>query len=280
MAYGQYYEEAGENIRDLIPEAQARTKKEKRHRSKHNGIMPPSYSTFGAKNGSQLGVTNVGGDTHEPSTSHMWKKGHSTMGMSHQRSQKPQPRNFLTKKDQTLAPPNKFSRTQATGSKKASVPKRGEKPVYGLVTSKNFITANAVANILAEPKKRGPELSGPQTHAEFGKVPEYLTDVKREVQEEYDYIMNMQRAQVEAHQPPQPEVTVLPEEERLEMVYQLKMKWQEINEKYQTITHITTLDAIGLVRKKETYETELQQLEKDIQRLSKKTVFVRSDPVY
>jgi hypothetical protein len=33
--------------------------------------------------------------------------------------------------------------------KKASVPKRDEKPIHGLVSDKNFIVANAVENILA-----------------------------------------------------------------------------------------------------------------------------------
>jgi len=35
------------------------------------------------------------------------------------------------------------------GDRKATVPKRDEKPIHGLVSDKNFIVANAVENILA-----------------------------------------------------------------------------------------------------------------------------------
>jgi hypothetical protein len=41
--------------------------------------------------------------------------------------------------------------------RKPSVTRREEQPVYGLTTSKNFITSNAIENILTDP----PRLSQP-----------------------------------------------------------------------------------------------------------------------
>lgn len=41
------------------------------------------------------------------------------------------------------------SKIQRATAPKAAVPLRGEKPIHGLVSDKNFIVANAVENILA-----------------------------------------------------------------------------------------------------------------------------------
>jgi len=65
----------------------------------------------------------------------------------------------------------------------------------------------------------------------------------------------------------------LPEDEREELLEALKAKWDDVNEEYQKLAHqtISTSNAtIGQVRKKEQCERQLDQLEKDIERLSKK----------
>jgi hypothetical protein len=58
----------------------------------------------------------------------------------------------------------------------------------------------------------------------------------------------------------------------------LKAKWDEVNKKYQQMTHIQNLDTIGLRRRyciieyrnsKDMYEKELIQIEKDLEKLSK-----------
>ena len=45
----------------------------------------------------------------------------------------------------------------------------------------------------------------------------------------------------------------------------------------QTMTHLVSLDTIGKTRRKEDYESQLQQLEKSIDKLSKKFVFVQDN---
>jgi len=54
----------------------------------------------------------------------------------------------------------------------------------------------------------------------------------------------------------------------------LKAKWEKVNTDYQSQTHVTLMDTEGKVRRKEKCEAELSQLEKDIERLSKKNIQV------
>lgn len=66
------------------------------------------------------------------------------------------------------------------------------------------------------------------------------------------------------------------EQEVIELREALKRKWEQVNHEYQSITHISKIDTIGLKRKKEGCEKELAQLERDIQRLNKMYVFVEN----
>ena len=65
---------------------------------------------------------------------------------------------------------------------------------------------------------------------------------------------------------------ILPEDERLRLLKDLKVKWQMTNEGYQKLTF--TLDTPAKKTRKEKYEAELAQLEKDIELLSRKTVVI------
>lgn len=65
---------------------------------------------------------------------------------------------------------------------------------------------------------------------------------------------------------------ILPEDERLGLLKDLKIKWQMANEGYQKLTF--TLDTPAKKTRKEKYEAELAQLEKDIELLSRKTVVI------
>lgn len=111
-------------------------------------------------------------------------------------------------------------------------------------------------------------------HPEFGKVPKYLDTIKRTVSQEATDMERMEeeekdRALSSAH------IRLLTEEQRTELVEQLKDQWEDVNRKYQLITHHVNLDTISRIRRKENYEKLLAQLEKDVQKLSKKYVFVK-----
>lgn len=67
---------------------------------------------------------------------------------------------------------------------------------------------------------------------------------------------------------------LMDENEKQELISALKKKWEVVHKEYQTLTHKKALDTIGLKEKYESCERELNQLEKDIQQLSKNYIFV------
>ena len=69
-----------------------------------------------------------------------------------------------------------------------------------------------------------------------------------------------------------PEVRQLTESEKEALIEGLKAKWEKVNTDYQATTHITKLDTIGKVRRKEQYEALLTQIEKDIEKLHKRAL--------
>merc|ERR1712137_747797 len=71
-----------------------------------------------------------------------------------------------------------------------------------------------------------------------------------------------------------PPIRMLDDDERRHLIDDLKAKWDQINILYQKTTHWTTPDTIGRVTRKEKYEAQLAQIEKDIEKLNKKNVYV------
>jgi hypothetical protein len=72
------------------------------------------------------------------------------------------------------------------------VPKINEKPIMGLVSDKNFIVSNAVENILAAPKLPGNSNRDFLKKKNYGKVPRYLQTIKKEIEDEYELVREMQ----------------------------------------------------------------------------------------
>merc|ERR1711935_1222819 len=96
----------------------------------------------------------------------------------------------------------------------------------------------------------------------------YLQKIKGEIMDEYEYIRQMQQAQCEAGPPG---MRLLEEEERVALVDDLKQKWDDVNVQYQQ-TSCLSLASLGKVKRKEMYEAQLAQIEKDIEKLSKKSI--------
>lgn len=193
----------------------------------------------------------------------------------------PDPHRYLkayTREDNKLPEPRKFDYPDAS-TRKPTVPTREEKPVMGLVTSKNFLTCNAVENILAVPKKTDVRQVSYMNKKGYGRVPAYLEKVKGEIQDEYNYIMQMQEAaNEEADTEGYGRTRMLSEPERVEMLNGMKTNWDRINKAYQTLSF--TLDTPAKKQRKEEFEAQLEQLERDIERLSKRNVFVEEQADY
>ena len=116
---------------------------------------------------------------------------------------------------------------------------------------------------------------------DYGKVPEYLRHVKADIEEEKRVIEEYfgDHSQ-QSYQ--QQDGELLPDSERQAVLRKLKAKWGDANKRYQKITHNTILDTIGKVRRKEQCEKELEQLQKDIEKLSTKRpiMIVESNPYW
>jgi hypothetical protein len=64
------------------------------------------------------------------------------------------------------------------------------------------------------------------------------------------------------------------EQERQDLISSLKTKWAKINSDYQCLTHITKLDSIGQIRRKESLESQLSEVEKALSKLSKPNIMI------
>ena len=156
-----------------------------------------------------------------------------------------------------------------SGDRRPHVPAKTEKPVMGITSSKNFVTANAVEAILMVPKNTAkPELNYLEKE-DYGQVPEYLKHVKEEVKRENEMIEQYINEQMGTTFQEPDRYEEMSEEEREELLYQLKMKWNQINSQYQRITHLVNLDTLGQVRRKEQLENALKSIEADIEKISR-----------
>lgn len=142
-------------------------------------------------------------------------------------------------------------------ARKAPVVRADEKPVMGLVSQKNYVTANAVDNILAVPKRTGGGDVNYLKKKDYGQVPAYLGRVKEEVAEEYRLINEMQAASMEDDE----KLEVLGESERQELLRGLKQNWERINKEYQQLSF--ALDTPAKKARKEQYEVGCGRLVRD-----------------
>ena len=157
------------------------------------------------------------------------------------------------------------------GAKKVDVPLATDKPIMGLVSDKNFIVSNAVENILAAPKIPSNKNVDHLKKKNYGKVPKYLQTIKAEIEDEYQLVREMQ---IEDEAEMDRQKFLINDDEKQELITALKKKWEVVHKEYQTLTHKNKLDTLGLKEKYERCERELNQLEKDIAKLSKNYIFV------
>merc|ERR1719487_1342083 len=114
-------------------------------------------------------------------------------------------KNESTSKVQSLSEvkrtnPNLLQPTELKPKLKPDVPKTADIPVMNLVTSKNFVVANAVETILAAPKKVTSQAKDYLSKEDYGKVPKYLKNIKQDIDAEYDYIRMLQEEEDQENQ--------------------------------------------------------------------------------
>ena len=110
------------------------------------------------------------------------------------------------------------------------------------------------------------------TKKDYGKVPTYMTKIKKEIDEEYKVVKEMQAQEEEMREK---EKYLIPDEERKQLIDALKKKWDVLHHEYQgIITRVSKTNPLGLKTMKENLEKEMAQIEKDIDKLNKNYIFV------
>jgi hypothetical protein len=115
----------------------------------------------------------------------------------------------------------------------------------GLVSDKNYIVANAVENILAgklfiyfafcltqlsiAPKLPVNRDKDYLKKKAYGKTPGYLQKIKKEIEDEYQLVREMQ---IEEENEREKQKFLLPDSERKELIDALKKKWEIVHKEY------------------------------------------------
>ncbi|XP_066919353.1 enkurin-like [Clytia hemisphaerica] len=249
--YGRSREKE-ESIYNLIPKTPEKPPKAERHVSKfHSTVKGESKHT---------------------------KKENKTMGPSKVTVNEPD--QFLKKRSKhPTFPDKKEFKYPDNDQRRPPVPKHTEKPAMGIKSDKNFISTNAVDNIMSVPKKPAANYVDTRTGTvnalepsgltpkylnkkEYGKTPTYLikrNEEAKQAQADYDEYVeeSLKRGAMKC----------LNESERQNIISGLKANWEEIHHQYQGLSVVT--DTAPKKNRKERMEAEMDQLEKDIDLLEK-----------
>lgn len=99
----------------------------------------------------------------------------------------------------------------------------------GLVSDKNFIVSNAVENILAAPKLPVNNDKDYLKKKNYGKVPKYLQTIKKEIEDEYQLVREMQ---IEDEADMDRQKFLMADDEKQELIQALKKKWEVVHKEY------------------------------------------------
>lgn len=102
--------------------------------------------------------------------------------------------------------------------------------------------------------------------ADFGKIPKYLKRINRRVEGERK---EAERSLRESSLAEESRRRLMSSDERSSLIASLKTKWEEVNALYQQKSHLTDLDTLHKIRRKDTLEAHLEQIETDISLLTR-----------
>jgi len=179
----------------------------------------------------------------------------------------PDPHQFTKSHARDVRLPSPKAPTQPKEKRNPPVPKRDEKPVMGLVSSKNFITTNAIEAILSQARNRPTEEARWTDRQGFGEVPKYLKRNKQALDAEKRRVEEYMALREEQELKDAGVVRSISREERDQILRHLKLKWASVNTAYQKMTF--TLDTPAKQKRKEQYEAELSEIERDIRMLER-----------
>ncbi|XP_058035377.1 enkurin-like [Ahaetulla prasina] len=200
-----------------------------------------------------------------------------TMGIP--KLQVPSPKEYLRKHSKEQRVPKCTYERKKRLPGKAQLPPQSDRPLMGIQSEKNFVTANVAETIMTVAKKplracvdqrRGDKflLDGSGLvqrflkKKDFGVTPKYIQRRKKEA-------VDVRKERVAARRDclQKRRLTRLSSRERENILDGLKNNWEELNKDFQSLSvEITT---IPQRLRKEKLETEMKQLEHDISALEK-----------
>ena len=256
-----------ESIYNLIPPKQILPPKEKLYKSMYPHWIAPTGSTFILKNTSYPGVANMGGSVTFPRGAHPIKGNWSTFGRPKGGYKQP-PDQYIKKGHQyKIIPPPERIRS-AFEIRKPSVATVRDKPIMGLKTEKNYVTANAMDVIMMEPKHKKIKNEGDLDYymgkKNYGKVPKYINRARSATQRE----INRYREVQERNERYEAEKKKVIDNEELNQLREgLEKKLEELRREYGKIAHRRKFDTLVMKDKKENLEREIDICEKDLESL-------------
>ncbi|XP_010284240.1 PREDICTED: enkurin isoform X1 [Phaethon lepturus] len=201
----------------------------------------------------------------------------------------PSPKNFLQKHSKEPKLPPKRKKEQDSRKLPAlSVPRRTDHPVMGIQSKKNFINTNAVAAITGLPKKPQPIYVDRRQGDKFlletsGLVPKYIKKKDYGVTPKYVAQRNeeIKRAQKEyeagiLEHLKKRAMKQVSDEERRSLLQGLKKNWEEVYREFQGLS--VEIDTIPKKLHKEKLESQMKQLEHDIEVIEKhKVIYIANE---
>lgn len=272
---------SGESVYDLVdgePVTVPETAEVKAKTSvkRGNRAPPPTGTTFGLQGTSAI-VGNLGGE-YTSSSVHPVRK--AIGGIGRDVSSTIHPKKYLRKNEGQPVPSRGISNVDQMEFKisdwhrekvKPDLPK--DTPIYGLCMNKNYVVANPVENILAIPTKCiPPPEPRPTESKDFGKVPEYLTELKQDI-EQRRAVMSVYHKQLRAAGELWSKLSL---EELEEMRIGLQKRWDVLNKEYQSKGFVMMKTPSQQSHQAE-IERELNALEFAMQKISRNNIFVFND---
>lgn len=263
-----------ESVYNLVPDAPSPVIKGQRYKSVHDPLLPPTGSTFITKGLRMSGPANMGGGYINP----IEKQQHGTFGLPLGEA-KANPQKIL-KKHEKAKRVDDLKQALAKNPDVAMINKRKEKirppiplhddnPIMNLVSDTNYVVSNAVTNILTNPPRMEEEKRY-VSKDDYGKVPEYLTKLKHQMQQ----IKTNEETMAEQRRKAGQHYGHISEEEKDKSLVMLRTCLKTKMELYQSFSHKTSIDTFVQLKKKDRLEAEIEEIEKLIENFERKQVFV------
>eukprot|EP00968_Pinguiococcus_pyrenoidosus_P003145 scaffold184_cov316-Pinguiococcus_pyrenoidosus.AAC.43 len=283
-----------ERIYNLLTDAGTTQEKGPMYRSKHDPETPLVGSTMApppsVRASAAAALEGTFGSRRIAGSGGFVEKKSSSL-FPPQEWQRPDPKNFLRKHEAEKRVEKAAQPTQPTKKRRdyelsrpppqpvipprPRAPAQNDRPIHGIHTEKNYIVGNAIEAILQAPAEPRVVEYNYLEKPDYGKVPKYLAKVREEVEQENKIIDEYIQERLGEQKAAKATLSELDELERQDLIKKLKAKWNTVNKRYQRMTHVVKLENFQK-RRKETFETELSELEKQIATLSRTgTVFVQ-----